>query len=117
MSTDIRAPETKTVFVGENALTYCADFSASPAVSAGAALSSPVVAVDVAKVSVGANPAVNTTNFVEYDAAGLAADVVLAGKGVVFSVTPLAKGQCTVTVLATASDGSKPGKQIVFQVK
>lgn len=116
MATDTRTPETKIVFLGEAALVYCASFEASPAIAAGATISNPVVSVDIAKVTLG-NPQINAAVFNEYDANGNVGESVPANKGVIFTVTPLAKGQCTVTIKVSASDGSTPGKQIAFQVR
>lgn len=124
MASDTRPNETHVIFLGESAKVFCADFQDYAPVANGETLSSPSVSVTntisgaSTPVSV-ASATVLTANFVDYDRNGETDDdkTVPSGKGVKFTVTPLVRGLCTVTVTVVCSGGSTEGKQVNFQVR
>ena len=109
------------LFVGEAAKVFCADFQDYAPVANGETLSSPSVSVtNWTSSSTGltvANATVLTADFVEYDRGDVAVATVPSGMGVKFTVTPVSKGEYTVTVLVVCSGGSTEGKQVKFTVK
>jgi hypothetical protein len=113
---DFRPPETHELYVGEGPEAYCFDFSECPTITAGGTISSPSIAIDLPKVSVGI-PSINTQNFIQYDANGTVIGTVAAGSGVVVSVTALAQGQCEGKCQVQGSDGQKPIAAVIFKVR
>lgn len=120
MPSDTRPAESHVLFVGESAKVFCADFQDYAPVANGETLSSPSVSVtNWSTSSTGvtlAGETVLTADFVEYDRNDVAIATVPSGMGVKFTVTPVTRGQYTVTVLVVCSGGSTEGKQVKFVV-
>lgn len=115
MASDTRPPEEHELYVGEEAVVYCFDFTDDPALTGGATIASPAVTLENAKITAG-TPVVLVTDFTQLDRAGNTIRTVSAGKGVKVSLTAVTRGTCDVTMKVTASDGQKPGVRARFKV-
>lgn len=116
MPSDYRPPEIHELYLTEEALVYCFSFEDDPVICGGATISSvTAVSSDTAKMTVG-SPQVNTSVFEQKDRNGVVVRSVPANKGVKVALTTVARGQVSVTVKITCSDGQKPASKAVFNI-
>lgn len=116
MASDSRPIDVKNLFVGEEAIVYCANFESDPSVAGGATISNPTLTLANGKVTMAVAPSVVSADFVQYDKYGKEVGRVPAGKGVKFSVTAASVGQCRGLVKVDASDGESPEVAVNFVV-